>query len=92
MGLYNVYIYIYFNILNILLIFKPLLTLISRPEPIGNFVGHTQRVSRVAFHPSGKFLGTTRFFFFLSFFLFQKLFESNKIFVIVMILLGGCGM
>lgn len=29
-------------------------------EPVADIEGHTERVSRVAWHPSGRFLGTTR--------------------------------
>jgi U4/U6 small nuclear ribonucleoprotein PRP4 len=30
-------------------------------NPIGSLEGHTDRVSRLAFHPSGRFIGTTGF-------------------------------
>lgn len=29
-------------------------------EPVADIEGHTERVSRVTWHPSGRFLGTTR--------------------------------
>ena len=31
--------------------------------PLASLQGHTARVSRVDFHPSGRFLGSARYFF-----------------------------
>ncbi len=40
-------------------------------EPIADIEGHSMRVARVAWHPSGRFLGTTwyEFYFFINIFL-----------------------
>lgn len=31
--------------------------------PVATFDGHAQRVSDVAFHPSGRYIGTARYFY-----------------------------
>ncbi len=35
----------------------------SRETPIASLIGHELRVARAAFHPSGRFVGTSRYLF-----------------------------
>ena len=34
---------------------------VDKEYPVAELEGHAQRVSRVAFHPHGRFLGTARY-------------------------------
>ncbi len=47
-------------------------------EPIADIEGHSMRVARVAWHPSGRFLGTTWYecFFFFYIYIFRGKFKT----------------